>query len=186
MTTPSLASGSTDAGVRFEPAGRQVICVDMQSIAGLIDAMAGYDPTRLPVLLAMIWESSFKVEARTVLCATVACRDPLSHLCAICTDAIQTLADLEKLTRVKAWQSIVIVLGHQDLRACALLNACDHEIARLQGSEQMRYKSIRARLEAAAGHERLQRSEELRAIASLRQERCPGIWEMYEFWRDKE
>ena len=117
MSTPSVPA-STDRRVTFEPsAGGSV--VDFQSVAGLIDVVAGNDPVRLPTLLVIIWESSFKMEMRAVLRAAVACRDPLSDLGTICKDALRTLADLEKLTAAKSWESLACVVGHHDPRACA-------------------------------------------------------------------
>ncbi len=188
QSQPPLVPGSTDTPhVRFEPsASSLVVCMDHSSVAGLIDVVAGSDPMRLPILFRMIRETSFTMEMRAVLRAAVACRDPLSDLGTICTDALRTLADLEKLGRAKAWGRLVSVVGHQDPRACALLNACDHEIERLTGPKLARLKAIRSQLEAAAQHERRVRGKEMEVIAGLRQARCPKIWELYEGWRDTE
>ena len=187
MSSLTLATDSTERRVRFEQsAGGSVVCLDFQSVAGLIDAVAGSEPVRLATLFAIIWETSFKMEARTVLQAAVACRDPLSDLGTICKDALRTLSDLEKLARARQWRSLAGIVGHTDPRACALLNACDHEIERLAGPKQTRLRAIRSQLEAAAKTERTARGQEMRALAALRQARCPGIWELYERWRDTE
>jgi hypothetical protein len=175
------------ARVRFEQsAGGSVVCLDFQSLAGLIDAVAAAEPVRLATLLPIIWETSYKMEARTVLQAAVACRDPLADLGTICRDALRTLTDLEKLARARQWRNLAGIVGHTDPRACALLNACDHEIARLTGPKQDCLKGIRPQLEVAAQAERKARGQEIRAIAGLRQARCPGIWELYETWHDTE
>ena len=182
MSTPSLVPTSTDRRDTFAAGGS---VVDFQSVAGLIDVVAGNDPVRLPTLLVIIWESSFKMEMRAVLRAAVACRDPLSDLGMICKDALRTLADLEKLTAAKSWGSLASVVGHHDPRACALLDACDHEIARLTGPKQACLEAIRSQLETAAQLERTARGKEMQVIAGLRQARCPKIWELYERWRDE-
>jgi len=175
------------ARVRFEEsAGGSVVCLDFQSMAGLIDTVAGADPRRLPTLLAVTWEGGYRMEMRAVLRAAVSCRDPLSDLGTICKDALRTLNDLEKLARARHWDSLPRVLGRADPRACALLNACDHEIARRTGPKQARFEAIRARLESAAQHERQVRGQEMRMFAVLRQARRPDIWELYETWRDAE
>ena len=187
MSTPSLALTSTDRSMPIsQSASGTVVCVDFQAVAGLIDAVAGFDPVRLPALFTMIWETGYKLEARTVLRAAVACRDPLSDLGTICNDALRTTADLEKLVRAQTWQSIASVVGHHDPRSGALLGACDHEITGLTGPRQARHKAIRARLETAAQAERSARSEEILSYAAIRLARCPGIWQLYEQWRDKE
>ena len=62
MSTPSLATGSTEPRVGFESAADgTVVCVDFQTVAGLIDAVAGFDPARLPALFTMIWETGYKL-----------------------------------------------------------------------------------------------------------------------------
>lgn len=97
-----LFPGSTKprAG-REESAGGTVIQLDFASVAGLIDVVAGNDTELLPIQLSTLWDGSFKEEARTVLDAALVCRDPLSDLGAICTDALTTLADIDKLVRVE-------------------------------------------------------------------------------------
>ncbi len=152
----SVVPGSTDTRIRFEEStdssvGGTVVTLDYGSVAELIDVVAGNHPARLSILLTILWDGSFKEEARRVLDATVTCRDPLSGLDSICTDALRTLADLDKIVRAQHWTGLVSIVGHQDPRACALLNACDHQIARLTEAKQAPYKAIRARLEAAAG-----------------------------------
>ena len=187
MSTLSLVPTSTETRVGIEPsAGDPLVCIDLQSVAGLIDVVAGCDPVRLSTLFTMLSETSFKSDTRILLGTAVACRDPLSDLGTIYKDALRTFADLEKLARAQSWRDLAGVVGHHDPRACALLNACDHEIARLQGPKQRRLKTIRSRLEAAAWHERTARGQEMQAIAALRQARCPKIWKMYERWRDAE
>ena len=115
MSTPSLATGSTDRCVPIEQSGGgTVVCVDFQAMAGLIDAVAGFDPARLPALFTMIWETGYKLEARTVLRAAVACRDPLSDLGTICKDALRTTADFEELIRAKTCQSNAIGKGKHE------------------------------------------------------------------------
>lgn len=186
MSSPDLAPTATaQSGIKFElSTGGSVVCIDFRSVAGLIDAVAGYDPVRLSILFPMIWETSFKLETRAVLEVAVACRDPLSDLGTICKDALQSFAALEKLAQVQHWHKISHVV--RDPRAGALLNACDHQIARLTDSKQVPYKAIRARLEDAATAERQARREEIQAYSSLRLARCPSIWEIYEQWRDTE
>ncbi len=184
---PTLVPGSTDTAVSCEgPAVGTVVPLDFESVAGLIDAVAGHNPERLSTLLTILWDGRFKAEARRVLEAAVTCRDPLSDLGTICKDALKTLADLEKLARARHWGSLVSVAGHQDPRPCALLNACDHQIARLAEAKQLPYKAIRPLLDAAAQSERTTRGKEIRAFAGLRHARCPRIWQLYEKWRDTE
>ncbi len=181
-----LVNGSTDRSVRFEKsAGGTVVTLDLESVAGLVDVVAGNDPTLLALLLSVLCDGDFKVETEHVLAAAVTCRDPLSDLGTLCADALRTLADLDKLVRAQGWTSIVSVVRHQDPRACALLNACDHSMERLTEAKQMPYKAIRARLEAAAQCERTTRSGEIQAFAGLRVARCPRIWQLYEHWRDR-
>ena len=185
--TLSVVPGSTDTRVHFEEsAGGTVVPLDFESVAELIDVVAGNRPARLSTLLTILWDGTFKEEARTVLDAATICRDPLSNLDTICSDALRTLADLEKFVRVQHWGSLISVVGHQDPRACALLNACDHRIAGLSEAKQAPYKAIRVRLEKAAGLERTTRSQEIQAIAGMRLARCPTIWQLYEKWRDTE
>ena len=183
--TLSSAPGSTENRVRFEEsAGGTVLPLDFESVAGLIDVVAGNRPARLSTLLTMLWDSTFKEEARTVLDAATICRDPLSNLETICADALRTLADLEKLVRARHWVSLIGVVGHQDPRACALLNACDDRLSQLPEAKQGPYTAIRTPLERAAAIERSTRSEEIRAVAGLRLARCPTIWQLYEKWRE--
>jgi hypothetical protein len=184
MSTPSLASADR-RDVAQQSAGGSVVCLDFQSVAGLIDAVAGAEPVRLETLLGIIHETSYRMEARIVLQAAVACRDPLAHPGSICKDALQTIADLEKLARARHWPSLERVVGRFDPRACALLNACDHELARLTGPKQERLKAIRPRLEQAAALETTRQGAEMRAIAALRHARCRNIWQLYEHWRDR-
>ncbi len=184
---PTSVLGSTDTAVRSkESASGTVVPLDFESVAGLIDIVAGNDPPRLSTLLTILWDGCFKEEARRVLEAAVTCRDPLSDLGTICTDALRTLADLEKLVRAQNWRSLISVVGHQDPRACALLNACELRITRLPEVKQAPYKAARARLEKAATLERTARSGEIQAFAGLRAARCPKIWALYEKWRDTE
>lgn len=163
----------------------QKVSIDYLAIAGLIDAVAGSDPLRLPILFRMLWQTDFKMEARAILTITVACRDPLSDLTVLCRDALCTFAELERLAQAEYWQNLGSALGHQEPHACALLNACDHEIARLSGARQARYRSIRSRLESAAQQERLMRGAEIQQIATRRLSLCPTIWRLYEYWRDR-
>ena len=185
--TLSVVPGSTEPRVRFEEsAGGTVLPLDFQSVAGLIDGIAGNRPARLSTLLTILWDGTFREEARTVLDAALICRDPLSGLATICSDALRTLADLEKLIRAKAWGSLIGVVGHQDPRACALLHAFDRRIAGLSEAERSPFKALRARLIRAAALERSTRGQEIQAIAGLRLARCPTIWQLYEKWRDTE
>ncbi len=188
MPQPSmLVTASTDTAVRAEEsAGGTVLCLDYQSVAGLIDAVAGNAPARLSTLLTITWETSYKSEMRAVLGMAVVCQDPMSDLGTICIDALQTFADLDKLVRAGQWQSLVSVVGHPDPHACALLTACDWEIGRLIVAKQARYQAIRERLEVAAGLERSLRGKEMKAFAGLREARCPNIWQLYERFRDTE
>ncbi len=78
------------------------------------------------------------------------------------------------------------MVGHPDPHACALLNACESGIERLDGAEQARLKAIRERLNVAAAAERKKSGDEIRLLAGLRQARCPKLWETLELWRDKE
>ena len=188
MSIPSLgATPSNDTGIGFQlSTGGSVVCVDFRSMAGIIDAVAGFDPARLASLFPIIWETHFKLETRAVLQAAVACRDPLSDLGTICKDALGTFADLEKITKAHHWRKMSSVIGHQHPRACALLNACDYQIANLPKGKQAPYRTARTRLEIAAAAERLKHGEEMQVYAQLRQARCPNIWETYEDWREKE
>ena len=188
MSIPTLGATSTnDTGMSFQlSAGGSVVCVDFRSVAGIIDAVAGFDPARLASLFPIIWETSFKLETRAVLQAAAACRDPLSDLGTICKDALGTFTDLEKIARAHHWKKMSSVIGHRHPRACALLNACDYQLAHLPEGKQASYRTVRAHLEIAAAAERLKRGEEMQVCAQLRQARCPNIWEIYECWRDKE
>jgi hypothetical protein len=168
-----------------QSAGGSVVCLDFQSVAGLIDAVAGSEPVRLETLLRMIHETNYRMEARIVLRTAVACRDPLAQPGMICKDALRTLSDLERLARARHGSSLERVVGRPDPRACALLNACDHEIGRLAGPKQDRLKAIRPRLEEAAALETTRQGAQIRAIAALRHARCRNIWQVYEHWRDR-
>ncbi len=159
--------------------------LDYVSVAGLVDAIAGHAPARLPAQLAVIWQTPFKQEMRQVLDLAVACRDPLSELGAICIDALQTFADLDKLTG-KQWHDLAATIGRPAPHASALLNACDYQISELTTRKQRPYKAIRTRLENAATAERKRCSPEIQALAGLRQALCPQIWDIYEEWRDTE
>ncbi len=168
------------------PTDESVDSSNLTRVAGLIDVVAGHDPSQLSTLLAILWDGGFKEEARSVLDAALVCRDPLSDLGAICADALTTLADVDKLIRAEHWTGLVAVTGHTDSRACALLNVCEHRIASLTNAKQASYRAVRARLEAAAQLERQARSADIRAVAGLRLARCPRIWALYEKWRDTE
>ena len=182
---PTWVRGSTRQAVRFEEsAGGTRVQLDFQSMAGVIDVVAGNDPPRLSTLLAVLWDSGFKEEARYVLTAVLVCRDPLSDLGSICTDALRTLDDLHRLVDTPGWASLGSALGHPNARACALLNACEDRINGLCGPKQRAYKAIRARLEHAAACERMARSVDIRALQGLRAARCPGIWQLFERYRD--
>ena len=186
MSTPSSATISRS--VEFEvSAGGSVVCVDFQSIAGLLDLVIGSkEPVRLTTLLSILWETSFKLEARTVIRAAVACRDPLAELGETCKTALQTITDLERLAEAQHWRSIDAVVGRR-ARACALLNACDNGIERVKdGKKRARLRAIRERLHVAAQAERGVRGDEIRVLAGLRQARCPTLWETLETWRDKD
>lgn len=188
MSMASFGAISTnDSGIGFQPwAGASVVCVDFRSVAGIIDAVAGFDPARLATFFRIVWETSFKLETLAVLQAAVACRDPLLDLGTIYRDALGTFTDLEKIARAHHWKKLSSVIGHRHPRACALLNACDYQLAHLPEGKQASYRTVRAHLEIAAAAERLKRGEEMQVCAQLRQARCPNIWEIYECWRDKE
>ncbi len=188
---PALVPGltephDTDSRATVPATDESVDSSNLARVAGLIDVVAGHDPRQLPTLLAILWDGSLKAAARAVLAAAVTCRDPLSDLGTICTDALRTLSDLDKLVRAQPWGSLIAVTGQTDTRACALLNVCEHRIASLTAAKQAPYKTIRASLEAAAGLERTTRSGEIQAHAGLRGARCPTIWALYEKWRDTE
>ena len=70
MSIPSLAPISTSStpAVRFEEsAGGTVVPLSFHSVAALLDVTAGHSPARLPTLLTIIWQSSYKSEIRAVL-----------------------------------------------------------------------------------------------------------------------
>lgn len=189
---PVLLPGSIDAvsdvpRVTFEEsAGGTRVLLDFAAVAEVIDAVAGHKPGRLSTQLAILWGGDFKEEARYVMTAVLVCRDPLSELGTLCTDALATLADLDKLIRIPRWTSLVSAVGHPQPHACALLNACDDRVGRLSSGKQLPYKAIRTRLERAAACERTARSAEIQALQGLRQARCPGMWQLFERYRDTE
>ena len=182
-TTPTPPPGLIDT----EPTDTLAAPVPIdQSVARLIDVVAGHDPEGLPLQLSMVWESSRKEEARHALRAAVICRDPLSDLGTLCRDALRTLADLERLAHTRTWHSLADGVGRTSLRACALHNACEFEIGHKQGREQARLLAIRKRLEEAAKLETARCSGQIRAIAGIRAVRCPDIWAIYEQWIETE
>lgn len=186
MSSVSVVAAPAERRVRFEQsAGGSVVCLDFQSVAGLIDAVAGAEPRRLSSLLEMMWSSDWRMEMQTVLRAAIACRDPLSDLNAVCKDALRTLKDLDRLARARHWTGLHLIVGRPHPHASALLNACDDRIAR-DGPDKAKYKVIRPRLESAAKTERRARAREIELFASLRQARCPDLWALFEHWRDKE
>ena len=176
---------STSAPVRFEEsAGGTRVPLDFHSVAGLIDVVAGNAPARLSTVLTILWETSFKAEMREVLQLVTVCRDPLSALGCLCIDALQTFEDLEKLAKAGHWTSLASCTGNPEPRSRALLNACDHQIARLHKRKLAPYKAIRERLNAASTLECQVRGREIQALAGLRMACCPEIWQLYEKWRD--
>ncbi len=176
-TPPTPPTGFIDARERFETTDASAAAVpfDFVSVARLIDVVAGHDPERLPLQLRMLWESSLKEEARHALRAAVICRDPLSDLGTICRDALRTLADLERLARAKTWLNLAAGVGHTDLRASALHNACEFEIGQQQGRKRARLVAIRARLERAAKLETAKCSGQIQAYSGIRAVRCPTL-----------
>lgn len=182
---PTLVRSSIDRRVHFEEsAGGTRVQLDFRSVAGLIDVVAGHDPRQLSTQLAVLWDSNFKEEARYVLTAALVCRDPLSDLGAICTDAFTTIHDLNRLVKRPDWSSLGSVLGHPDVHACALLNACEDRINEVSGTKQMAFRAIRTRLEQAATFERTARSADIAAMSGLRLARCPDLWPLFERYRD--
>lgn len=182
---PTLVHSSTDRRVHFEEsAGGTRVELDFRSMAEVIDTIAGYNPQRLPTQLAIILDSGFKEEGKYCLTAALVCRDPLSDLGTICTDALKTLADLKRLADKRGWPSLVSALGHSNAHACALLNACEDRINTLSSTRAAAYEAIRQRLEQAAALERTARSADIQAIHGLRVARCPNLWQLFERYRD--
>ena len=157
--------------------------VDFKSIAVMMDAVLAMEPRSLKALLALIWQTSYKLETTPILRAVVACRDPLAEN--LCQEAMRTMADLEKLANAPPnWKRIETVVRRQ-AHACALLNACEVEIERARDPKRSRLKAIRGRLEAAAKEEQKRRGVEIGMLATLRQARCPDLWETFETWLEK-
>lgn len=160
-----------------QPATGTLACVEIGSITRLFDGLLSVDPASLPTLLAIVWQTEYKLEARTILRAAVACRDPLSDLHSLFSDAVSTMTDLEKLSRCRRhWQRPEQVVGRR-ANACALLNAWEAEIGRGDDAKRRRLEAIRERLEKAAAVEKLRRGQEIRARTALRTARCPRLWE---------
>ncbi len=188
MSTPSSAAGSSKGRdpkpLVLLPATAPASAPNYEEVAGLVDVVADVEPKMLKTLLWVLGESR-KLETQMVLQLAISCRDPLSRLGTICKDALQTRADLDRLVKDQQWSDLGKAIKHPDVRACALLNVCEGEIARLRGKTQARYRAIQPRLVEAAAAERIKRGDEIRMLAALRDALFPRIWETFEHWLDK-